>query len=483
MATNDTQRKILRVAVVLDRRVVEERLIRVDGDITVGSGPKNTFVVQGQVPKQVTLFESKGPGRFALVFERGQDGRIELDGSGDKFTPSELADKGKAHKKGKHFTIELTDKARGKIAVGDAAVLFQFVDPPNAAMRAPLPIAVKGGIANQIEWPFFYIMAASFILFGGSTTGLDIWWKQTGQYYYNPASQERARLYDLIRAEVQAKKEKKEEEKKEEEEKPDEKVEGVAEAAEAEPAPVAEKPKPSKAGKPAAKAGRADGPRETNKTKLAAAVKQKTFLHVLGTTGGTGPGELDTLKGGVHAQNIANAFDLEGGIAQNRESGSGGAAFVGGPQAEQAGGDGQRYKTLSAGETGAGRIETAQVKTSEKTNEVKINANVRDGSVSGQEGAGQIDKDSVARVFSRRKSAIKYCYERALKLNSNIKGKVVIRFTIGTAGRITSVQATQNTTGDPGIADCIIEKVQGWRFDPPSGGSVTFSYPFLLDTK
>ncbi|HRE90924.1 MAG TPA: AgmX/PglI C-terminal domain-containing protein, partial [Myxococcota bacterium] len=155
---------------------------------------------------------------------------------------------------------------------------------------------------------------------------------------------------------------------------------------------------------------------------------------------------------------------------------------VGGPEAEAAG-DGQRYKTLSAGETGAGRIETAQVKTSDKTNEVKINARVRDGSVSGQEGAGQIDKDSVARVFSRRKSAIKYCYERALKLNSNIKGKVVIRFTIGTAGRITSVQATQNTTGDPGIADCIIEKVQGWRFDPPSGGSVTFSYPFLLDTK
>lgn len=479
MATNEN-RKLLRVAVVLDKRVIEERLIRVDGDITVGSGPKNTFVLQGQVPKQVTVFESRGPGRFALVFERGQEGRIELDAGTDKFTPSELADKGKAQKKGKHFAVELTDKARGKIAVGDASVLFQFVDPPNAAMRAPLPMAVKGGIANQIEWPFLYIMAASFILFGGSTTGLDIWWKQTGQYYYNPASADRARLYDLIRAEVQAKKEKKEEEKKEEE-KPEEKTADAGEPAEAAPAPEPEKPKPSKAKAAAPKAGR-EGPRETNKTKLAAAVKQKTFLHVLGTTGGSGPGELDTLKGGVHAQNIANAFDLEGGIAQNRESGAGGAAFVGGPQAEAAG-DGQRYKSLSAGETGAGRIETAQVKTAEKSNEVKINANVRDGSVSGQEGAGQIDKDSVARVFSRRKSAIKYCYERALKLNSNIKGKVVIRFTIGTAGRITSVQASQNTTGDPGIADCIIEKVQGWRFDPPSGGSVTFSYPFLLDTK
>ncbi|HRE90977.1 MAG TPA: hypothetical protein PK095_17780, partial [Myxococcota bacterium] len=296
MATNEN-RKLLRVAVVLDKRVVEERLIRVDGDITVGSGPKNTFVVQGQVPKQATVFESRGAGRFALVFERGQDGRIELDAGGDKFTPSELADKNKAQKKGKHFAVELSDKARGKIAVGDASVLFQFVDPPNAAMRAPLPIAVKGGIANQIEWPFLYIMAASFILFGGSTTGLDIWWKQTGQYYYNPASRDRARLYDLIRAEVQAKKEKKEEEKKEEEKPEEDKTADAGEPAEAAPAPEPEKPKPSKA-KAAPKAGR-EGPRETNKTKLAAAVKQKTFLHVLGTTGGAGPGELDTLKGGV----------------------------------------------------------------------------------------------------------------------------------------------------------------------------------------
>lgn len=474
-------RKLLRVAVVVDRRVVEERLIRVDGDITVGTGPKNTFVVQGNVPKQTTVFESRGHGRFALAFERGQDGRIELDTSGDKFTPSELADKGKAQKKGKTFSVELTDKARGKISVGDASVLFQFVDPPNAAMRAPLPMAVKGGIASQIEWPFLYIMVASFILLGGSTTGLDIWWKQTGQYYYNPASRGQGRLYDLIRAEVAAKKDKVEEEKKEEE-KPEEVADAAKGAEDTPPAPEPEKPKakPAKVAKVAAKPGAA---RETNKTKLAAAVKQKTFLHVLGTTGGSGPGELDTLKGGAHANNIQNAFDLEGGIAQNRESGAGGAAFVGGPQADGSAGDGQRYKTLSAGETGAGRIETAQVKTSEKTSEVKINANVRDGSVSGQDGAGSIDKDSVARVFSRRKSAIKYCYERALKLNSNIKGKVVIRFTIGTAGRITSVQATSNSTGDPGIADCIIEKVQGWRFDPPSGGSVTFSYPFLLDTK
>jgi TonB family protein len=479
MSANDKM-KLLRVAIVQDRRVVEERLIRGEGDITLGTGSKNTFVVQGNLPKQTTVFEGRGQGRFALVFERGQDGRIELESGSDKFTPSELADKGKAQKKGKAFAIELTDKARGKVSVGDVSILFQFVDPPNAAMRAPLPMAVKGGIVNQIEWPFLYIMAASFILLGGSTTGLDIWWKQTGQYYYNPASRERSRLYDLIRAEVQAKKEKEPEKEKPEDEKKDEAV-AAAEAAEAVPAPEPEKPKAAPAKKPAARVGK-DTPRETNKTKLAAAVKQKTFLHVLGTTGGSGPGELDTLRGGVHAQNIANAFDLEGGIAQNRESGAAGSAFVGGPQAATAG-DGEKYKTLSQAEAGGERIATTQVKTADKANEVKINANVRDGSVSGQEGAGSIDKDSVARVFSRRKSAIKYCYERALKLNSNVKGKVVIRFTIGTAGRITSVQASQNTTGDPGIADCIIEKVQGWRFDPPSGGSVTFSYPFLLDTK
>ena len=41
----------------------------------------------------------------------------------------------------------------------------------------------------------------------------------------------------------------------------------------------------------------------------------------------------------------------------------------------------------------------------------------------------------------------------------------------------------ENTTGDASIASCIIAKVKNWRFDPPSGGAVTFTYPFILEAR
>ena len=75
------------------------------------------------------------------------------------------------------------------------------------------------------------------------------------------------------------------------------------------------------------------------------------------------------------------------------------------------------------------------------------------------------------------------CYEKELRRNQNIKGRITLRFTIGTSGRITSIAATQNTTGDEGIASCIISKVEGWKFDPPTGGAVTFTYPFILEAR
>jgi len=77
-------------------------------------------------------------------------------------------------------------------------------------------------------------------------------------------------------------------------------------------------------------------------------------------------------------------------------------------------------------------------------------------------------------------SAIRICYERSLKVNPDVQGKVTIRFTIGRAGTITDIQITENTTGDAAIGTCIAQKVRAWRFSPPDEGEVTFSYPFLL---
>lgn len=481
-------RKLLRIGVFdgQTNQRVDERVIRAHEDIHLGTSPDNTFVVKGgDAPKRQKLFEARPDGSFALLFDKGMDGRVDVSG-----TPESLVDLakgvkgGKVEKKGAQFAVPMPQTVRGRVTVGAFTIRFQFVDAPAALAAAAPNQRIKAGIRNQIDWPFAYIMAASFILLGGTTTGLEVWWRQTGQYYYQPLQEGRQRLYELIRTEVQKPEEdKKEPEKPKEEELAEVDAEAEAEAVpEAPPEPPKKKPEAVKKAAQA-KAKSTAGDRAKDRAKVAAAVRQKTFLHVLGSKGGGPGGELDTLRAGAHRAALDSAFDAAGGVTTDR-SGTGGAFAASGPSAVDGEGGTGKYKGLTSEDTGGGRIATTQVKTENKADrEVQIKANVGSGSISGQEGTGQIDRNSVTAVFSRRKSAIKSCYERALKTNPNLKGKVTIKFTIGPAGRITDISVAQNTTGDAGVGECIIGKVRAWRFEPPSGGSVTFSYPFLLDTK
>jgi len=465
----EPKEKLLRIGIIHDKRVVDERFIKGQGDVTLGSDAKNVIPLSGSgAPTALKLFESRGAGRYNLLIEKGVDGRVDLGGNPETF--SELVQSGKAKKRGNAYVVELSDDARGRVVIGSFVVLFQFVDAPPSD-RMALTAVLKGGLLYKMDWPYRYILGAIFLVFGGSGLVSHVWWVTTGQYYHKPFGSE-AEAYAALRVEVKKEKKKKPETQAVKVEAPviPVKPEAVADA-KAEDRAKPSGPKPKDRGS----AGPMD--RESRRQRAAANVREKTFLGALGP--GIGDG-----RPVVHDANLASAFDFADGAGAGAP---GGDATAGGPNAVGGGGadGGGRYKTLSQSDTGGGRLETSTAKTAEKSGdtEVKVRANVRDGSVSGQEGTGKIDKDSVARVFSRRKGAIKHCYENALRTDGNLKGKVTIRFTIGPAGRITSISASGNTTGNSQIADCIVEKVQGWRFDPPDGGSVTFSYPFLLDTK
>jgi TonB family protein len=484
-----TTNKLLRIAIIDDatKQRIDERVIRTHQDITIGTASDNTFVIKGaSAPRKRRIFEARADGVWAFVFDRDLEGRVDVSGTPESI--AELTKHPKAEKKEQQFLLPLPVTVKGRVVIAGHMLLFQLVDAPvqaaapSAAAKGPIR---AGGILHQIDWPFAYIMAASFILLGGTTTGMEVWWRQTGQYYYQPLQEGRQRLYELVKTEF-AKPDKEEEkpEKPEETEKPEEDPKAAEAEAPPEPTPEPPKPKAASVKKAAqAKASSSAGDRAKDRAKVSAAVRQKTFLHVLGSAGGGPGGELNTLRSGAHQAALDSAFDAAGGVTNDR-SGSGAFAAAGPSAVDGDGSGGGRYKGLTEADKGGGRIDTTQVKTEQKADrEVTIKANIGGGSVSGGEGTGTIDRDAVTSVFSRRKGAIKSCYERALKSNPNVKGKVTIKFTIGPAGRITDISVAANTTGDGEIGDCIIEKVRGWKFDPPSGGSVTFSYPFLLDTK
>ena len=86
------------------------------------------------------------------------------------------------------------------------------------------------------------------------------------------------------------------------------------------------------------------------------------------------------------------------------------------------------------------------------------------------------------RAINTRRSAIQACYERELRAQPTLQGRVLISMTIQEAGNVTGVRATENTTGSDAVASCVARVVGGLRFNPgPTDGSVTYSFPFVFE--
>jgi TonB family protein len=96
-------------------------------------------------------------------------------------------------------------------------------------------------------------------------------------------------------------------------------------------------------------------------------------------------------------------------------------------------------------------------------------------------GSGEFDANVVQQQIKQRIKSITRCYESELRKNPSLAGKVTVTFTIQQRGNVTDAKATENTTGSPGIAECVTRTIGRFRFSPgPEGGSVTFRYPFVF---
>jgi TonB family protein len=93
---------------------------------------------------------------------------------------------------------------------------------------------------------------------------------------------------------------------------------------------------------------------------------------------------------------------------------------------------------------------------------------------------GKLDGDAVARVVRSRMRMVEDCYQRELKRNPQLQGRVEIELTIDAEGSVQNVRVAANATGSPEVAECIVSRIQRWKFPKPAGGSVTVTFPFLF---
>ncbi len=92
---------------------------------------------------------------------------------------------------------------------------------------------------------------------------------------------------------------------------------------------------------------------------------------------------------------------------------------------------------------------------------------------------GFCDRKKIRSSMRRRAAGFKFCYERELRLNKNLKGRVVVRFTIGASGKLQGTPSISSSTlKHGGVHRCLIKNIKRVRFTKPEGGTCTVRWPF-----
>jgi outer membrane biosynthesis protein TonB len=449
--------KILRIGIIQGGRIVEERLVRKRENITIGQSAKNMFVVLSDaLPRNWLLFELQGS-QYVAHFSDGMDARIAV--GNEIISLAQLKQTGKIQKRGQSWVLPLDERSRGKITLADMTILFQFVTPPPPQPRPQLPASVRGSVLSDVDWFFTIIAALSFLfhlIFVIYLRNVD--W---------PRKPDIEAVPDRFVQMVVKKEEKKPEEKKvveakKEDEKKPEKKKGDEEKKQA---PKRELTEAEKA-KLAEEKAKADAER---RARLAEQVKSTGLLKLLGAKA-EGEGSIaDVLGKGDVDRDQEKAFQGVGGVGV--ASGNDQLRGI------KSGGSG----TGRVGEVGGlrGSAGIAQGGTGEGAKEKKVSGVVKSEAPAVD---GELDPNMVAKEVKSRLGAIKACYERALKRNPNLSGKVVIHWTITQAGTVSGVDVEQDTLGDAEVASCIKSLIARWRFPAPSGGSVDVSFPFVFQS-
>jgi hypothetical protein len=339
--------------------------------------------------------------------------------------------------------IVLPEGARGKVTVGDTTILFQRVRPPAPRPRPQLPASVRRHVFADLDVQFVLLAALTFLLHLAVVVYLrQVDWPRKPSIDELPDRF----LHDYARR------------PRPPEPKP----------ARPEAAPVAARPKsaPRPAGPAVARPTKPAQSEADRRARLEKEVRKMGLLAIIGAKDdGDASAMPDLLGGGRPEQSAEEALKNAGGVTVA------GADTLRLPRVGGAG----RIAT-PAGLRGAGPIADA-AKVGPAV-ERRVKTDVREGAPSVED--GHVDPAAIAREIRTRRKAIAACYERALKAQPTLAGKLVVRFSLAAAGTVTAVEIDDDTLGAPEVGACIRAVVLRWRFPALAEGAAELSFPFVF---
>lgn len=433
----------LRVGIVRAGRIVEERVIKEQKSVSVGTAEDATFAVEPtgrglELPPRFELFARKKDG-YVLRFGPGISGRVAL--GQEVVTFDALRERGIGE-------VALGDDARGKIVLGDTTLLFQFVHPPVTAARPQLPLSVKSGFVNHVDWSLTIIAALSFLLhFGGVGLMYSDWMDVVVDDHRTVAG-----LVDMVThipppAVTET---------------PPETTGPTTHETTDAPKPVATKPTSTSTGKATSSSPSKAGPHVVDSHQAAALSAQADQIGVslLASLNGNSAVDSTLRRSEIPPVDLSSQAASSSGV-----TGKASDLHIhgGGPAVGAREGGGLSTLANNTQQSGDGKAGDARIVNAPKV-EPQVGA-LTGGSVTGAD-----------RVIAGLKGRFRSCYQKGLAADSTMSGKVIIATHIGPNGEVTSADVASNTGLSNDVAQCIAGAVKRAQFDPQAG-SMTLSVP------
>lgn len=437
--------KVLRIASITDELVCDELHQTAPASVSAGHRIDSELLVFGpQTPDHHTLFEYGPDGAYTLVLPPWTGGVLSLRGRATK-----VADlwRKQARRDGKDgpIRLRLDPSAKGKLVFGETALLFQFAPPAPPVRKDPFPQEYKArAFSGFTRFDMATLLSGLLIL------GPYFIWAATKPI--DPTIEHEIDERFLRVMGIPPKKDK----EPEPEEKDDEEkllaVEDEEKKKEKDPEIVEKMINPSKA---------------FSKEAIAKA-RGVGVARVLGTYGGPGEGTVfDVIQstennlGELFAAGMTRVVDAEGNEVSTFVPGGEGISALGAAV-------GTKGFDVSADGPEVAGLDKKERKISLKS--------------SGADVDGDADKKAVQATIRNRMGALQSCYEKALRGNTGLSGKIVYTITISVMGTVTSVQVLDDSLQDEGVKNCTVAKIKGWRFPTTPGAEassdVTFSVVF-----
>lgn len=433
--------RVLRIGLLLGGKIIEERLVRKNEQVTFGQSSQNMFSVPlEQLPRTFTALVWTGKG-YELRFASKMEGRVSR---GDKvFSLDQL--KANARRGDDYYAVDIDDNARGKIGIGEFSLLFHVIAEPPPQPKPVLPASVRGTLMDRMD-PL--LMAC----LGITNAVAIVLWVYTFFIMDRPVprsiaqeARQKAGIDEQVVEDFTQPEAPKEAEKTDEPTKED----AGDKTAKADK-PKADKPDPAPAG-----GGRTS--EQVAAAKQAAVDDAQRYASELFASGGDGVSDVERgMADRRPSEDIGRSIDAV------REGG--GKIAVGGTGSGGTRDGDARTGTSSGPGTGSGAGGIASAGDGGNKEEKTPGSRVTVASKKSFDDSTLTADSVIAKIKSAYMAGLQRCHKDLLKTEPTAAGTVTISFTVNEKGRVVSPKAT----GFNGELDrCVETRMAGWIFTPP----------------